>query len=388
MLLYQFPAPEDFYKNYWNKKPFIVRGAIDQGVFDDLIDGDTLAGLSLEDDIKSRLVITSEEGHKWTCHHGPFDDDKFSTLGDENWNLLVQNVEQYHPDTAQLLRYFNFSPRWLMDDIMVSYSAKGGSVGPHTDSYHVFLVQGIGSRRWKISHAPIENGEYIKNSDLKVLKNSFDGEEVDVVMGDVIYIPPHFAHEGITLEEAMTFSIGFLGPKISEMLVEYGHYLSDNSAQDQRYSGQELNIDSSSFVINQAAQKKVQGNLIEVIHSDSFSRWMAQYFSTPTHADIEDIESRENSISSSNLLNMLESGKMLERQEHIKIAVTETSSGERNIAVYGIITPVSQSCEGIIDLLNSGHEISIQDIEALGNMNEIIEMIACLYNQNVWSFTD
>ena len=127
MILNEFPSTDDFYKTYWGKKPFIVRGAIDQDLFDDLIDGDSLAGLSLEEDIKSRLVITEPENNKWICHHGPFPEDKFSTLGDSNWNLLVQNVEQYHPETAQLLSAFNFSPRWLMDDIMVSYSATGGS---------------------------------------------------------------------------------------------------------------------------------------------------------------------------------------------------------------------------------------------------------------------
>jgi len=161
MILDKFPDPKEFYETYWGKKPFIVKQSIDPSIFDSLIDGNTLAALAMEDDVKSRIVITEKTGHKWTCKHGPFEEEAFSDLGENNWSLLVQNVEQYHTDTSQLLQHFHFSPRWLMDDIMVSYSTTGGTVGPHTDSYHVFLVQGQGKRRWKISDTIIDKGDCI-----------------------------------------------------------------------------------------------------------------------------------------------------------------------------------------------------------------------------------
>ena len=278
MILDKFPTTDEFYKTYWGRKPFVVRGGVDAALFDTLIDGDTLAGLSLEEEIKSRLIMTAPEGGKWECEHGPFEDDKFSTLGEKNWSLLVQNVEQYHPDTAELLNSFNFSPRWLLDDIMVSYSATGGSVGPHTDSYHVFLVQGIGRRRWCIGNTQILNEECIEGLELKVLKDGVEGEKIEVTMGDVIYLPPNFAHEGITLEDAMTFSVGFLGPKMSELFIEYGYYLEQVEADNKRYQGEGLTKESACVEISNQAKKSIQDDLINALHANSFSEWLTEYF--------------------------------------------------------------------------------------------------------------
>lgn len=285
MILDKFPTTEEFYKTYWGRKPFVVRAGVDPKVFNGFIDGDTLAGLSLEEEIKSRIIMTAPEGGQWTCEHGPFDEKRFSSLGDKNWSLLVQNVDRYHPDTALLLESFNFSPRWLLDDIMVSYSAVGGSVGPHTDSYHVFLVQGMGRRTWRIGNSPVVNEEYIEGLDLKVLKAGFEGEDVEVTMGDVIYIPPNYAHEGATLEEAMTFSVGFLGPKMSELFVEYGYYLEQQEKDDIRYQGKGLTPKSAGVDVSYQAAETMSAMMGDALKADSFLRWLVIYFA---HDDDED----------------------------------------------------------------------------------------------------
>ena len=286
MILDKFPSTEEFYKTYWGRKPFVVRGGVDSELFDGFIDGDTLAGLSLEDDIKSRLIMTASEGGDWTCEHGPFDESRFLTLGEQNWSLLVQNVEKYHVGTAELLNNFNFSPRWLLDDIMVSYSAKGGSVGPHTDSYHVFLVQGTGRRAWTIGHEPVQNEECIEGLDLKVLKEGVDGEEIEVTIGDVIYLPPNYAHEGITLEDAMTFSVGFLGPKMSELFIEYGYYLEEHEAYNKRYVGEGLNAVSACLTVPIQAQETIKSDLLSTLNADGFSDWLVEHFSATQEDDI------------------------------------------------------------------------------------------------------
>lgn len=282
MILDIFPSIEEFYKSYWGQKPFMVKGAISAELFNHLIDPDHLAGLALEEDIKSRIVIKPETGHDWLCEHGPFEEDRFSTLGEENWSLLVQNVEQYHSDTAALLDHFDFSPRWLMDDIMVSYSTSGGGVGPHIDSYHVFLVQGMGRRIWTVGKAPATNHEYIEGLDLKVLKEDFEGEDFDVSIGDVIYIPPNYAHKGETLEEALTFSVGFLGPKMSELLIEYGYYLEEQEIHNHRYSGKGLDGKSAGASMADAAKQDIQSKLLDTIRLDGFSDWLDEYFSKDT----------------------------------------------------------------------------------------------------------
>lgn len=385
MTLDKFPDAEDFYKNYWDQKPFVVRGAIDKEVIESLIDGDTLAGLSLEEDVKSRLMIKAAGKNEWACEHGPFADDRFATLGIENWSLLVQNVEQYHIETSQLLKEVHFSPRWMMDDIMVSYSAPGGSVGPHTDSYHVFLVQGIGKRKWKLSRAPINDDRFIDDMDLKVLKDGFDGDEYDVEMGDVIYIPPHFAHEGVTMEEAMTFSVGFLVPTMSELLVEYAQYLEQLPRKKKRYAGHGLDCNSAGFSVSLDAQRSLQSDLINMVQSDDFSQWMACYFSTPTHDDADNLEQRDEQLSSAQLRAALEEGQCLYKPEYVKIAMTSTASGTLNLSVYGRTVSCGDGNEKIFQWLNQTRPLSLREIQAMEEEEAAFELLTNLYNQGVIS---
>lgn len=274
MLLNNLPDPVLFYKEYWNKKPFIVKKALGDDIMGKLISADELAGLSLEEDIRSRIVRSG----KWSCEHGPFSEDKFSTLGEENWSLLVQNVETHHPPTGKILEPFQFSPSWLIDDVMVSYSTPGGGVGPHLDSYHVFLIQGSGKRSWKIGREAIRDEKYIDNLDLKILEDDFNGETYEVEQGDVIYIPPFFPHTGETLEEALTFSIGFLGPSLSELLVEYGHYIEEQDKINKRYDGNELNVASSGERMSVGELNNFRGTLKDAISSDHFETWLHGYF--------------------------------------------------------------------------------------------------------------
>ncbi len=332
MILDTFPTTEEFYKTYWGKKPFIVRGYISDDTINSLVDGDTLAGLALEEGIRSRIITNDPHGKSWRCEHGPFEEECFSSLGDRDWSLLVQNVEQYHTDTADVLKYFNMSPRWLIDDIMVSYSAPGGSVGPHTDSYHTFLLQGAGRRTWKISSNKIKDDCYIDNADMKVLKNGFDGETFEVKSGDVIYMPPFFGHEGKTQENAMTFSIGFLGPKLSDLLSEYAYFLEENEHLNKRFFGENLNADSAGENISSNAQQDLQRNITESVLSDDFTRWLAIYFSTPSHEIIEGMDDDEELFLE---LQSEKADKGANWPEHIK-RVTVTS-GDENKSCTGAL---------------------------------------------------
>ncbi len=388
MILNKFPSADEFYKTYWGKKPFIVRDYIAPQLIHELIDGNSLAGLSLEEDIKSRIITNDPDKGSWTCHHGAFDEKIFTELGEENWSLLVQNVEQYHTDTAKLLESFHFCARWLMDDIMVSYSTKGGSVGPHTDSYHVFLIQGIGKRRWKISNSPLDDNDFTDNADIKVLKHGFEGQEFEVSIGDVIYIPPHFGHEGVTLEEAMSFSIGFLGPKLSEMMSEYAYYIEQNEEQDIRYCGAGIDNKSTAFTIAPSSQNDIQNSLITAIKSDNFSTWLAQYFSTPTHDEIENIAPREEQLTSHEILELLKSGAVLYRPEHIKLAITTMPNGSLNLAVFGEIIPTSPEHKYLIELINDNKKISLRDIENHNDQDSIIAFLTSLYNRDILSFDE
>jgi 50S ribosomal protein L16 3-hydroxylase len=316
------PSIVDFYAHYWNKRPFLVRDAIDQTVMDGLITPDELAGLSMEETARARMVTRQD----WACQFGPFTEEDFNTAGKPPWSLLVQNVEQFHPDTANLLRAFNFAPRWLMDDIMVSFSIKGGTIGGHIDSYHVFLVQGRGSRRWTIGREPIIDGAYIDGLDLKILKDPIDGNDVEVTAGDILYIPPHFAHEGITLDDALTFSVGFLGPKLSELYGAYGQHLADHDALDHRYAGEELSADSLGFTLSIDAVEALRNHLVTPLGTPAFSEWLAAFFTGSTNEDIAQYSERDDTLSLAAFTEALQARAGLIKPAHVKFALTPSPS--------------------------------------------------------------
>ncbi len=277
-ILNKLPETAEFYQNYWNKQPFLAKACVAADVLGHCIKPDELAGLSLEEDIRSRIVTAGNTPMDWICEHGPFSEDTFGRLGEKNWSLLVQDVEKYHPPTKELLSGFGFSPKWLIDDIMVSYSVAGGGVGPHLDCYHVFLVQGIGKRSWKIGDAPREDETYIQGLDLKILADEFDGDIVEVEQGDVLYIPPRFPHSGQTIEESMTYSIGFLGPSLSELLVEFGHYVEEQEALNNRYDGNDLDQASSGEQMSSSEVENFRKTMLEALNSDQFEQWLRDYF--------------------------------------------------------------------------------------------------------------
>ena len=294
LILDALPTTEEFFREFWNKKPFVVRGMISKKIMGALIDEDHLAGLSLEEEVESRLVKKGKKQNDWTCDHGPFHEKDFAGLGEEDWSLLVQNIDKHHDATADLLKYFNFSPRWLLDDIMVSFSPKGGTVGAHTDSYHVFLVQGKGERCWKVANEPIKNEDYINDISLKILEASFEGEDITVTEGDVIYIPPKFAHQGISLKPSLTYSVGFLGPSLSDMLIQFGQYIEENHLEIPRYLGQNLTESAVPFHITPNHCDDLKFFMTDVFTQDYFNKWLTHYFCSPMQTYEEDYDDDAN----------------------------------------------------------------------------------------------
>lgn len=279
-ILNAIPSISEFYLEYWNKKPFLVKAGVEDDILNQLITPDELAGLSLEEDIRSRIVKKGASDSDWICDHGPFDEKLYQSIGEENWSLLVQRVEKFHPETSELFSVFEFSPQWLIDDIMVSYSVPGGGVGPHLDSYHVFLVQGTGERRWKVGYKKDTRQQFIEGLDLKILENDFEGDELTVRAGDILYIPPFFPHSGETITEALTYSVGFLGPSMSELLIEFGHYVEEQDQINSRYDGNMLDQDSAGSDMAKREVDNFRNNLVDLIQSDEFECWLREYFSS------------------------------------------------------------------------------------------------------------
>lgn len=214
-------SPRRFLEEYWQKKPLLVRQALPG--FGSWLDGDALRALAGHEDAESRLV--EYRRGRWHLRHGPFEAEDLPALPGKNWSLLVSGVNHFLPEGDALLNAFAFVPRARLDDLMVSLAPPGGGVGPHFDSYDVFLIQGLGRRRWEISDQA--DLDLVPDAPLRILRNFQPTQAWELEPGDMLYLPPRFAHNGVALETCMTWSVGFRAPKRTEVAGQFLGYLQD-----------------------------------------------------------------------------------------------------------------------------------------------------------------
>lgn len=234
------PAPlgdiglQRFLAEYWQKKPCLIRNAFPG--FTPELDGHDLAGLACEPMAEARIVTGSFPAHDWTLAQGPFDEDVFARLGEQNWTLLVQDVEKHYPPLAELMQRFDFLPGWRLDDLMISWAAPGGSVGPHVDQYDVFLLQAEGRRRWQIAER--FDPALLPDCELNVLRRFEAEQSWDLGPGDMLYLPPGVAHHGVAMTAGMTWSIGARAPDAADLLLALGETLAGDAVP--RYTDPDL----------------------------------------------------------------------------------------------------------------------------------------------------
>ena len=227
-------TPAAFLRRHWQKRALLVRGAI-RG-FAGLLSRAELFRLACRDDVESRLVL--RERGRWSLSHGPFRASDFDSLPARGWTLLVQGVNLHLAAADALLRRFAFIPYARLDDLMVSYAAPGGGVGPHADSYDVFLLQGEGRRRWRTSR---QRDLALKpGMPIKLLARFRPDAEWTLGPGDMLYLPPDHAHDGVALDACTTYSIGFRAPSSQELATGFLDWLRDELAVEGRYADPDL----------------------------------------------------------------------------------------------------------------------------------------------------
>lgn len=277
-------TPVQFLAEYWQKKPLLIRQAIPE--FSGLLSADELAGLACEDDVQSRIVQLKKG--KWSVQHGPFDESSFSKLPEKDWTLLVQSVNHYLPEASELLQQFDFIPHARLDDLMVSYAPPGGGVGPHFDSYDVFLLQGQGKRLWRISEQ--KDLSLVEGAPLRILQNFVTEQEFMLEAGDMLYLPPQIAHWGIAAadgEDCLTYSIGFRAPKHQELVTEFLGYMQDKLAQEKlvltgMYQDSDLTMTEHPGEISASMIGKVTDILNKIQWSEQdVAEFLGQYLSEP-----------------------------------------------------------------------------------------------------------
>lgn len=229
-------TPARFLRQHWQKKPLLSRSALPD--LDQLISRRDLFELAQNGDIESRLV--TRRGNRWQIAHGPFRKSALARLPSRNWTLLVQGVDLMLPQARHLLDRFDFIPYARMDDLMVSYAPPGGGVGPHFDSYDVFLLQGAGRRHWQLSSQ--RDLELMDNAPLKILRQFRPSRQYTLEPGDLLYLPPRYAHNGVAMDECITLSVGFRAPSAQDLGSRFLDYLQDRLALSGRYTDPGLKI--------------------------------------------------------------------------------------------------------------------------------------------------
>ena len=259
-------TPARFMRRHWQKTAHLVRQAIP--AFSGVLTRRELFALAGRDEVESRLVIKGGSARKpaWSLQQGPFRAADFKSLPAAGWTLMVQGVDLHVDAAAALLQRFDFIPHARLDDLLITYAVPGGGVGPHCDSYDVFLLQGPGRRRWRISTQ--QDLRLSPDTPLKILRHFKPEESWNLDPGDMLYLPPSVAHDGVAITECMTYSIGFRAPTIRELVEGFLQFLPEAlPLVEERYADPDLAATRTPGRIDRTMQRRL-GAMLQSIRWD------------------------------------------------------------------------------------------------------------------------
>ncbi|MEW9796677.1 JmjC domain-containing protein [Alteromonas sp. CYL-A6] len=364
--------PSAFLANYWQQRPMVIRGLFSGDPAP--LDEHDLAGLAQEDDIDSRII--RHQGAHWDVLHGPFDD--FESACQGQWTLLVQAVDRHIPEAATLFRPFSFLPHWRFDDLMVSFAVAGAGVGPHYDQYDVFLVQGKGRRRWRVGR-PGDYPPVTPHPDLCQIEG-FDAElEVELAPGDVLYIPPGWPHDGVALEDCLTYSVGFRAPDtagLSHLLAEH-IATSGNSA---RFADAQRKTTRNPACVTSQERAALKALLHDAIDSSSFDNALMCFLSEQSLPVIPEAQP----VDAQWVKQALEAGETFVPQPGCRPLYKDTLSADPVVLyIDGEALTFPLSCRPLVDCLLSGKPITVNIFPAPPPL-AICETLSTLINKGYW----
>jgi 50S ribosomal protein L16 3-hydroxylase len=280
----------EFLSDYWHKKPLLIRQAIPG--MRAILSRTALFKLASQELVESRLIVQHTDAQSaapWQMHNGPFQaagskpDATLAALPpltQKAWTLLVQSVNLHNDEADTLLRQFRFLPDARLDDLMISYATEGGGVGPHFDSYDVFLLQAHGQRRWRIGAQ--KDLSLLPNMPLKILAKFQPDQEFVLEPGDMLYLPPHYAHDGVALGECMTYSIGFRAPSYQELGEAFLQFMADSIDLPGRYADPDLTASNHPAEISTSMLETISDELNKVqFNEDDILTFLGSYLSEP-----------------------------------------------------------------------------------------------------------
>lgn len=379
-----FPLPlpdgmsiETFLAEYWQKKPLLIKAAFPG--FKTPLSADEIAGMACEEGIESRLILERDGDTKWQLSYGPFDQSVFSELPESHWTLLIQEVHKYVPELALLLESFRFIPNWRIDDIMVSYSPVDGSVGPHIDQYDVFLLQGLGKKRWQISTAEVCDEDLIPGIDLQILSHFEAEQSWELEEGDMLYLPPGVIHHGVALGDNLTYSVGFRAPAECDLITSFIDYLAEKRLSAKHYRDPDLSFQQHPGEISATSLQRVREIINAIsVNDDDLARWFGQVVTESKSGD--HVEPNSAAVSVDTFVRRFQEGGQLWRCELSRFACIDQGDSVL-LFVAGSMVELTSEMKAAVYLLCD------QRIHAFTEWAELLEspgsgaLLCRLYNE-------
>jgi 50S ribosomal protein L16 3-hydroxylase len=371
-----------FLRDHWQQKPLLIKNPWKR--WSNPLDGDELAGLACEEAVESRMILKSRDD--WRAEHGPFPEDRFCQTSHNPWTLLVQAVDHHVPEVAALIEPFRFIPNWRIDDVMVSYAGNGGGVGPHFDHYDVFLIQGLGQRRWQVgaicdSATPLQS-----HDDLRLLAHFEPVQEWLLDEGDVLYVPPRFAHNGVAVgDDCMTYSIGFRAPSRAELIGGWCEDLVAGLGDEDRYTDPGLAAQTNPGEISPAAIAQLHALLTaKLADRAEFARWFGGFATTRKYPDLD--WQPEEPVSLDYLREHLAHGTPLIRNPASRFSFTRGEAGDVLLFVDGECFDCVRETAELAEQLCARTRIVV-DFE-LAKLDAVAGLILTLFNRGSVGFED
>jgi len=376
---------ETFLKDYWQQRPLVIRNALPG--FQSPVSPEELAGLSLEDEVESRLVV-QHSPENYELRKGPFDEQTYASLPEKNWTLLVQGMDRLIPEVSTLLDEFDFLPRWRIDDIMVSYAVTGGNVGPHYDHYDVFLLQAAGKRRWHLTAQDCTESNAIEGVDLRLMQTFTIEDTFDFEAGDILYIPPKWGHHGIALDDnCMTYSIGYRSYRGQELWDSFGDHLSETNGFQALYQDPVWQTDLNPGEITDNAVKQAQ-QLLESALADpkQLKTWFGRFATQldPTSAQqLPDPLTEDETPTFSEFTQALAQVVAFEKDPVCRFAFTEINDNTL-LTVYGAIWDKQGATDDFVKALCNQRTLSASDWQDSQNHTLLFDFWKLQY----WVFSE
>jgi len=373
---------QQFLDEYWQKKPLLIRQAFAD--FESPISVEELVGLACEEDIESRLIEEKGKSGPWQVTSGPLSESIFDDLPATHWTFLVQDVDKHVPELQNLIDPFRFIPDWRRDDLMVSYAVEHGSVGPHTDGYDVFLLQAKGTRRWQISDEAVKDAALIAGLGVKIMQEFTPKHVWDLQPGDLLYLPPYFAHHGVALNDCMTFSVGFSAPTKVDMLDAVVNAMMEQELGGNIYSDPKLSVAQHSHEISQQAVAEIKQFMHDAIEEATpvISAALGRFVTNTKNSLLDFAEENLTDLPSiEQLSSLFEQGNLLEKSRYYRFSWIKNDRGGQLF-----FAGEAYDLDNVADLkiLSESTVITAAQWQQLSENTQAVDLLCQLIAEGAW----